>query len=197
MRNFVKLAAGLNITPLLQQLERHRASVDFVDLSIAVGHDPLHPGYSHREAHAIVVRYVDIPDDIASNAKAYKETSDNLFAKPRIAWYALSSLRQLVYQLFEAVDGVHIGGIGIMKVPAGSRIYPHYDTGLATEFYHRYHIVLEGPPGCWFICGEGDDEERVEQLTGEAWWFNSRKKHAVVNDNPVDSRISISIDIAS
>lgn len=195
MNNFLKLAQGVDVDPLLHQMNLSKNLVNFIALSGA-GADPSHPGYSHREAAAIIVRYADIPEDIVTNPESYKRASDDLFAKPKPPWYVLSCLRPLVYQLFAAVGGVHLGGIGIMRLDPGAQIYPHYDTGLMTDFYRRYHIVLAGPYDCWFICGEEDDEERVEQLTGEAWWFDSHKKHAVINQSN-EPRISISIDISS
>lgn len=167
----------------------------FVDLRASCA-DPSHPGHSHREARAIMVRYAQIPEDATTNAESVQRVADDLFAQPHFGWHLFTHLRPLLYGLMELVAGVHIGGIGIVRLDPGAQIYPHYDTGLMTDFYQRYHIVLAGPRSCWFICGEGKDEERVKQLTGEVWWFDSKKKHAVLNQSG-EPRISISIDISS
>lgn len=193
MQNFRRLAAGVNVLPLANQVHLHRHM--FTDLSERCN-DPTHPGYSHREAHSILVRYPHIPEDAATNPESARRAMDDLFARAHPGWHIFSALRPLLYGLMEAVGGVHIGGIGIVKLLPGAQIYPHYDTGLMTDFYQRYHIVLAGPQDCWFICGELEDEERVEQLTGEVWWFDSHKRHAVVNQSK-EERISVSIDISS
>lgn len=192
MNNFRQLARGVNVLPLVHQIS---LCMDFVALAEAAK-EPDAIGHSHREAKSIIVRYAHIPEDVATNPEACKRAQDDLFALAHPAWYLLSHLRPLVYGLMELVGGIHLGGIGIVKLDPGAQIYPHYDTGAMTDFYQRYHIVLAGPPGCWFICGEGEDEERVEQLTGEVWWFDSHKKHAVINASN-EPRISISIDISS
>lgn len=195
LKNFRKLARGVNVLPLIHQMHLCAHLVDFTDLR-EVAKDPDHPGHSHREAKSIMVRYAHIPDDIATNPESYKRASDDLIALPHPAWHLLSQLRPLIYSLLELVDGTHLGGIGIVRLDPGTQIYPHYDTGRMTDFYQRYHLVLSGPADCWFICGEGKDEERVEQRTGEVWWFDSHKKHAVINQSD-EPRISISIDISS
>lgn len=192
MQNFHLLATGVPVGPLAYQVAMNEGL--FVDLSDVCA-DPAHLGHAHREVQSIIVRYADIPEDVATNPEARARASDDLFAKPHPAWYVLSHLRPLVYSLMQLVGGTHIGGIGIAKLAPGAQIYPHYDTGAMTDFYERFHIVVQGPAECWFVCGEGDDEERVEQLTGEVWWFDSKKLHAVVN-NSNETRISISVDIA-
>lgn len=186
MRNFRLLASGINILALADQVHRHRHM--FVDLSAG--------GKTHREAHLITVRYPEIPADALTNPEARKRMSDDLFAKPHPGWHVFSALKPLLYGLVQLVEGTHIGGIGIVRLDPGKRIYPHYDEGIATQFYERYHLVIAGPAECWFVCGEGDDEERCAMPTGTVYWFDSRKKHAVENlsDEP---RISVSIDVSS
>lgn len=193
MNNFQKLADGINVLPLAHQVHMHGHL--FSDLSETCK-DPEHPGYSHREASSIMVRYPRIPEDVLTNPESLRRAQDDLFARAHPGWHLFSHLRPLLYGLMQMVGGVHIGGIGIVKLKPGAQIYPHYDTGLMTDFYQRYHIVLAGPHDCWFVCGEDADEERVEQLTGEVWWFDSHKRHSVTNQSKHD-RISVSIDISS
>ena len=185
-RNFRLLASGINILPLADQVHRHRHM--FVDLA--------EQGKTHREAHLITVRYPDIPADANTNPEAFQRMSDDLFAKPHPGWHVFSQLKPLLYGLFELVEGTHIGGIGIIRLDPGKKIYPHYDTGLSTDFYSRYHIVIHGPPECWFVCGEGADEERVAMASGEIWSFDSKKLHSVVNESN-EPRISVSVDLSS
>ncbi len=181
------LARGINILPAAYQIEQYENL--FVDLSHAEGN-------THRETSLMTIRYPDVPEDAATNPEAFKKMTDDLFSKPRSPWYMLNAVRPLIYALFEMVEGTHLGGIGIIKMMPGTQVYPHYDTGLSSDFYRRFHIVISGPPECWFLCGEGEDEEKVCQKAGEIWWFDCKKKHAVVN-NGAYPRISISVDISS
>lgn len=135
--------------------------------------------------------------DISWNVEEQQRTKDNLFA---IDYPHRELIRDvldpLIYKLMETVKGTHLGGIGIIRLPPHLKIEPHYDLGKSVQFYDRYHITVDGPEGCEFICGHGDDEERVEMRDGEVWWFDSKKIHSVEN-NSVFNRVSISCDISS
>lgn len=191
LRNFARLAEGLDVSRLKAQVAAHQHL--FVDLSQGRPKKG-DVGYSHRHGHLITVRYPRIPPDAATNPESRKRMSDDLFSVNHEPWHIFTELKPLLYRLMMAVEGTHIGGIGIIKLPAGKKIDKHYDTGLATEFYNRFHLVLTGPAKCWFTCGKGKDEERVAMRDGEIWWFNSRKLHSVLNNDTID-RISVSIDI--
>lgn len=193
MRNFIKLADGQDVSSLKAQVAAHQDL--FIDLS---QRNPKKgdAGYSHRHGHLITVRYPRIPPDAATNPESGKKMLDDLFAINYEPWHIFTELKPHLYRLMMAVEGTHIGGIGIIKLPAGKKIDRHYDTGLATEFYKRFHLVLDGPAECWFTCGKGKDEERVAMRDGEVWWFNSQKLHSVYNNDTVD-RISVSIDIGT
>jgi Aspartyl/Asparaginyl beta-hydroxylase len=192
-RNFARVAEGLDVSRLQAQVAEHQHL--FVDLSrgqLKKGD----VGYSHRHGQIIIVRYPKIPQDADSNPDSRKQLLDDLFSVNHEPWYVLTELRPFLYRLMMAVEGTHIGGIGVIKLPAGKKIDRHYDTGLATDFYNRFHLVLSGPAECWFTCGKGKDEERVAMRDGEVWWFNSKKLHSVFNNDSVD-RISVSIDIGT
>ena len=192
-RNFHKLAEGVDVSHLKAQVAQHQHL--FVDLSrgdLKKGT----VGWTHRQAQLLMLRYPKIPPDADSNPESMKRLLDDLVAINHEPWYLFTELKPLLYRLMMAVDGTHIGGIGIVKLPAGKKIEKHVDTGLSTDFYKRFHIVLDGPPECWFTCGKGKDEERVAMRDGEVWWFNAKKPHSVLNNDTVD-RISISIDIGT
>lgn len=182
--NFLKIASGWNMCALMEQVhaQQHlfkRPAPDGV-------------GSTHKDAGLILLRYPHIPEDIQTNPEAVKDLSNNLLATKLPAWDNFSALYPYIYRLMELVEGTHLGGVAIVQLPPGGKIAAHHDTGLMTDYYNRYHIVINGPKGCWFHCGE----EKVEHLTGEAWWFNCKELHAVTNDSTV-TRVSVSIDISS
>jgi hypothetical protein len=151
-------------------------------------------GYSHKDTNIILCRYAPMAPDIATNVEEQKKTKDNLFAVDYDARRAFNDvLDPLIYRLMWLLKATHLGGIGIIRLPAGKKIEPHYDLGLSAQFYDRFHITINGPEECLFICGEGDDEERVAMRDGEVWWFDARKLHFVENNSSKD-RVSISCD---
>jgi Aspartyl/Asparaginyl beta-hydroxylase len=152
-------------------------------------------GYSHKDTNVILCRYAPMAPDIATNAEEQKKTKNNLFAVDYEARAAFADvLDPLIYRLLWLLKGTHLGGIGIIRLPAGKKIEKHYDLGLSAQFYERFHITINGPEECQFICGEGDNEERVAMRDGEVWWFDARELHSVENHSSKD-RVSISCDI--
>ena len=55
------------------------------------------------------------------------------------------------------------------------------------DYYDRMHYVVSGE--CDFTCGD----ETVHMRQGEAWWFNHRLMHSVVN-NGAEDRVHLIID---
>lgn len=189
-RNFKKLAE-LDVTALRERLVLHDDLFSEANPGLEEGD----LGYSHKDTNIIMCRYAPMAPDIATNVEEQENTKNNLFAvdyEGRGAF--MDVLDPLIYKLFTLIKGTHLGGIGIIRLPAGRNIEKHYDLGLSAQFYHRFHITINGPEECLFICGEGDDEERVAMRDGEVWWFNCRKLHAVENRSSKD-RVSISCDI--
>jgi hypothetical protein len=189
-RNFQKIA-DFDVTAFKERLV-------LLDHLFSDAHPELKEGelaYSHRHTNIIMCRYAPMAPDIATNVQEQEKTKNNLFAvdyEGRAAF--MDVLDPLIYKLFTLIKGTHLGGIGIIRLLAGRNIEKHYDLGLSAQFYQRFHITIHGPAECFFICGEGDDEERVAMRDGEVWWFDARKLHAVENHSSKD-RVSISCDI--
>lgn len=97
--------------------------------------------------------------------------------------------KKIALDVMRMVQGDQLGRVMITRLPAGGRITPHADEGPYARFYNRYHLVLQGLPGSLFRC----DDETVQMLTGELWWFNSHLEHEVMN-NSKDDRIHMIID---
>ena len=88
------------------------------------------------------------------------------------------------------VKGERLGRVMINKIAAGGRIYPHEDTPEHTDYYTRFHIVLQSSAGCILKAGD----EQLEMRTGDVFWFNNKLTHEVINNSGQD-RISMVVDI--
>lgn len=190
LRNFQKIA-DFDVAAFKERL----VLLDHLFSEANPGLKPGELGYSHKDTNIIMCRYAPMAPDIATNVKEQENTKNNLFAvdyEGRGAF--MDVLDPLIYKLFTLIKGTHLGGIGIIRLPAGRKIEKHYDLGLSAQFYQRFHITIHGPEECLFICGEGEDEERVAMRDGEVWWFACKKLHSVINGSDRD-RVSISCDI--
>lgn len=106
------------------------------------------------------------------------------------AYAILSEARQMIMGLMAYVQGERLGRVMINKIAPGGKIFPHADTPEHTNYYTRFHIVLQSAPGC-FIRAEN---EQLEMRGGDVFWFNNKLEHEVINNSNVD-RISMVIDI--
>ena len=106
------------------------------------------------------------------------------------AYAVLPEARSLVMALMAYVQGERLGRVMINKIAPGGRIYPHADTPEHTDYYTRFHVVLQSAPGCLFRA----DDEQVDMRTGDVFWFNNKLEHEVINNSAFD-RISMVVDI--
>ena len=82
----------------------------------------------------------------------------------------------------------------LAKLPAGKRIYPHYDQGAAHSTYlmviRRFHVVITTNENVWFKVESNTQHMKV----GECWEVNQNLMHQVWNDSNTD-RIHLIVDI--
>lgn len=123
--------------------------------------------------------------------------------RPRTAWAVFNDLHAFQTENAEAssndicdvLNGIdrnfpisnELGRIMLVKLHAGGQIKPHIDQGKYADYYDRMHYVVSGE--CDFTCGD----ETVHMRPGEAWWFNHRLMHSVVN-NGAEDRVHLIID---
>lgn len=191
MRNFLQIAAGLDVMPLLMALQR---SPDLWNSNTVRTH---HPMSAHRVVDDIVLRYnpfepgEDFVDKVCSRIEV-----ENM-----IAWYKLPQARQLAFWLMARTEGTHLGRVFISRMKPGVMIPPHSDLIPPAEeafpdrtppakYYDRYHIPLQSQPGVIFQCGD----EQVYMPPGTCFWFNNQEIHEVRNESTED-RIHLVIDI--
>ncbi|RQZ57421.1 aspartyl/asparaginyl beta-hydroxylase domain-containing protein [Burkholderia cepacia] len=176
MRNFLKVAEGADVTPLLIALQ-HRPdlwSTDAVRQTFAES--------PHRDVQDILLRFSDTSSE---------HIGDELICEDTEAYRVLHVARPLVFAVMARVQGVMLGRVLITRLAPGKRIHPHSDVlGRYANTYNRFHIPLQSAPGCVFRAGD----EHVYMRPGEVWDFNAHAEHEVINNSDED-RIHLIVDI--
>ncbi len=176
MRNFQKVAEGVDIFPIVHALQRQP------ELWNAHPIRTKHPGTAHAEADDILCWFNDLEGDVANDREVI----------PFPAWDRLPQLRPVIFNLIRHVEGVRLGRVIITRLAPGKQIYPHADAGAPAEYYERYQVALQSLPGVEFRTGG----EVVHMKTGEVWHFDNRQEHSVVNYS-ADDRLALIVDIRS
>jgi hypothetical protein len=129
-------------------------------------------------------------DDIWVRYRRYSElTSPPRFNDPHFAefypaWYAVSALGPIVFDLMARVKATYLGGILITRIPAGGRVKPHDDRGgwHAENMDTKVYLGLKSNSGCVNYC----EDESLTIKVGEAWTFNNLLTHSVVNNGDTE-----------
>ena len=188
MKNFLKIAAGVETATLLLAIHRLAKMGDVWKEDTYLRDYPQGP---FGDTESIILRFP--PRSVFETEEALKahlETFDQHECNDTAIFKQMPEARGLIFNLMAAVQGERLGRCIINKIKPGGRIYPHPDTAAHAEYYDRFHIVLQSGPGAIFIC----EDEQVSMQTGEVWWFNNRLMHEVVN-NSADDRIHLVVDI--
>lgn len=177
MRNFLKIADGVDTIPVLNALMLNE------DLWNSSPLRTLYPESPHHEADDILLWFNDLNQDPSVIV-------DDKAVVPFPGWDRLPQVRPIVFDLMRRVEGVQLGRVMITRLKPGGQIYPHEDAGAPAEFYSRYQVALQSGPGCLFHCGD----ETAYFAPGSVWNFRNQITHSVVN-NSADDRIVIIADI--
>ena len=178
MRNFRLVTDGIDVAPLLSDLDAHPElwgqNPDRGDQSVS----------PHREMQDIWLRFR--ARDELNDRSRFWEPHDGVWYP---GWHELPSTRPIVFDLMRRLEAVHLGGILITRIPAGKQIYPHHDRGgWHAAFYDtKVYVPLRAPAECINIA----EPERVVMRAGEAWWFDNSVVHSVENHSPTEDRISL------
>lgn len=179
MRNFLLLAQGVDVMPLLLAIQRQPELWDQNTLRTK------HPDSPHTQVSDIWLRFNELPPE-GEESRVVDDCETVWYP----AIHALPQARSLIFQLMTRVEGERLGRCMITRLAPGKCITPHPDRGAPAEYYDRYHIVLQSRPGSIFRCGG----ETVHMKAGEAWWFDNSVEHEVIN-NSDDDRIHLIVDI--
>ncbi len=185
MRNFMLLAQGIDVTPLLLAIKR-RSELWKEDTYLRD-----FPQGPFQQIETIMLRF---PEKRGIDALAESQDANSTYDQQESIDYppyaVLHEARPMVMALMTRVGGERLGRVMINKIAPGGVIYPHVDTKLFTDYYKRFHIVLESQPGVVFRSGD----EHTYMATGEVWWFDNSQEHEVINNSGGD-RIHMVIDI--
>ena len=189
MRNFLRLATGVNVTPLMLAIARRP---DLWKEDTFLRNYPQGP-FSCVES--IMLRFPERPTGFTEEqVELYKQNLlpgyDQHESIDQPSYTVLTEARSLVMNVFAAVAGERLGRVMINKIAPGGVIYPHSDTPEHASYYNqRVHIVLQSEPGVQFRCGD----ETAYWETGSVFWFNNKLEHEIFNDSQSD-RIHLVMD---
>ena len=185
MKNFTRLSVGLDVTPLLLAIKRRPElwKEDTYLRDYAQG--------PFAQIESIMLRFPvktvhETEEELKSHISKYDQ-HENIDYPP---YKLLTEARPIVNNVFHYVSGERLGRVMINKIAPGGVIYPHRDTPSHTDYYTRFHVVLQSQPGVMFRAGS----EKVYMAMGEVWWFDNSEEHEVIN-NSADDRIHMVIDV--
>ena len=173
MKNFMKIAQGVDVTPLALQLHQHPELWN-VDM------ERLRPGSPHCDSDDIWVRMNDRTEfDKSGNWSKFNDEHDSIWYP---AAYALPALRPLVFDLARRVGAERIGDIMIWRVKPGHKIHPHTDKSWHVDYYDKFNICIQSAPGAAFVY----EDEQMEEHPGDVHRFVNTVNHSVVNTSDRD-----------
>lgn len=139
------------------------------------------PGSPHREMTDVWVRCID-----KANIEGFNGPHE---ARWYPAYWAVPSLRPVIFDVMRAVQAVRLGGVLITRIPPGGEIYAHKDAGWHPEYYNtKIYAVLASNDRCvnWA------EDMTVCMAPGECWFFNNLVEHGLRNEGETD-RVSLII----
>jgi hypothetical protein len=174
MRNFLRLAGGIVVQPILLQIKRHP---ELWDKEHIAQHWKQH--YPEIDVSEILIRYPagDETDDIQCEWKSPSS--------------CIPHAREIALNVMASVRGEQLGRVVLTRLAPGKVIYPHADTvGRYSKFFTRFHVPLQSDEHVIFACGD----EQMSMLPGELYWFDHSLTHSIENRGE-DDRINLIIDV--
>jgi hypothetical protein len=185
MKNFMRIAGGLDTTPLMLAIQR-RPNLWKEDTYLRD-----YPQGPFGEIESIILRFpprtVHETEEALAKHMVHFDQHENVDQE---VYKVLPEARGIVMGLMARVAGERLGRVMINKIAPGGRIFPHADTPVHAEYWDRFHVVLQSSPGVYFRTGD----EEVYMAQGETWWFQNQEEHEVINNSPID-RIHMVVDI--
>lgn len=179
MKYLLRLGQGLNMTPLMAEIQRQP------ELWKADTYLRDYPQGPFGDVETIFIRFPP-----ASVTEMEREAKDQHECVWMDGLLHLPSARPLIFSLMQTVQGERLGRVMINKIRPGGRIFPHADTPVHAEYWSRHHYVIQSSPGVIFKVGD----EQAFMQSGECWWFDNRQVHEVLN-NSAEDRIHLIVDI--
>jgi len=173
MKNFLKVAQGVDVAPLALQL--HQNPNLWNEFTERLG-----PNGPHRDSDDIWVRMNDRTEFEASgNWKGFNDEHDSVWYG---AYYALPAIRKIVFDLARHVEAERIGDIMIWRVQPGKQIHPHVDKSWHVDYYDKFNVCIQSAPGASFCY----KDESIQDRPGDVHRFVNTVNHSVVNNSDQD-----------
>lgn len=171
MSHFLRIAHGVDVVPLMIELQRSPGLWDQNQTRRT------YPGTPHAAMQDIWVRFR--PAEDVTSLQSHQEEYRCAFWP---AWRELPALRPLVFSLMARVSAVELGSILITRLQPGGEILPHSDRGgWAPEFYNtKMHVTLAG--SSLSRC----EDEAVTMVQGDIWVFDNLLLHSAENRGDCD-----------
>jgi hypothetical protein len=170
MKCYERIAAGVDVTPLLLELQRQPELWDKNPCRLS-------KRGPHHETQDIFLRYKDERPHIASGDWS------GFSAEHIPDWYAsidrLPAARRLCFDLMARVGGEMLGGVFLYKVAPGKRIHPHSDPGWHPNFYDKFNVCIKSNETTAFAYPKVG--EAFVQRAGDVHWFRNDEVHEIVN----------------
>lgn len=182
MRNFLKIAEGIDTIPLLHAIQRQPELWNQHTLRTT------HADTPHSQIEDIWLRFNDLNPYLEGGGATTILDEHESICYP--AWKSLPQAHRLIFDLMRRVEGIRLGRVLITRLAPGKCITPHVDGGSHAEYYERYHLILQNHPGSIFRAGD----ETVCMLPGDCWWFDNSQEHEVIN-NSSDDRLTLIVDV--
>lgn len=174
------IESGIDVSALMEELEAHPELWNEYDYRSST------PGTPHGAVSDIWLRYNDINAYAANDRESMMHEHDSV-------WYEaidkLPGFKALTNILMSQLQGERLGGVLIGKLPPGEMIAPHIDYLWHSEYYTKYHLVLQGEDSIIF---SGYDKIRTKP--GDLFRLDSSQTHGVINLGK-DDRISVCVCI--
>lgn len=176
MSAFELISAGIDVAPLLSQLEDHPELWN------------QHGGRTRTDSPHYGI------DDIWVRYRPHDElTGPDKFDEPHFAgfypaWHVLTELQPIVFDLMAKARATYLGGILITHIPPMKMVKPHADHGWHPSHHNlKIYVPIKSNPFCINYCGG----EAVAMKAGEAWSFDNQIEHKVVNSGETDRYTAI------
>lgn len=174
MKNFAKIADGIDVVPLLLSIKQHPELWDQNPMRRVT------EGTPHTEMKDIWIRFRPADEFDPKNPAAFIEPH---FAVWYPAYYKLPALRAIIFGLMARVEATHLGGVLITRIPPGGHIAPHTDRGWHPEFYNtKLYLPIATNDKVTFRV----EDERVVMETGDIWWLDNTVEHEVTNEGDTE-----------
>ena len=174
MKNFVKIADGIDTTAIHQELQRNEV---VWQADTARQRDV----QCQRETESIFLRGAHRTDETIrlEDVHQSKNTALSIYFPSTMDW-----LKTVAHSLHG-----ELGRAMFAKLKPNGQVYPHIDGGAYYALRHRFHLVIQSR-GSLMKC----DGEEIVMNEGELWAFDNKKTHEAFNES-ADARIHLIFDL--